>query len=113
MCSSPGQRVGRRPRRPSSRLLDFALFLSAFVGMLSPHSSWAQPAFDPARGILLHAFTPIYLAAGAHADDPVVALVDPSRRRTLIAERLERDAACVYRWDIHLQGERETVFFDA
>jgi protocatechuate 3,4-dioxygenase alpha subunit len=38
-----------------------------------------------------------------------------SRRKTLVAERTDRrsDAgAAVYRFDIRLQGENETVFFD-
>ena len=36
----------------------------------------------------------------------------PVRRKTLIAQREVRDAAVVYRFDIRLQGEGETVFFD-
>ncbi|MEM7025901.1 MAG: protocatechuate 3,4-dioxygenase subunit alpha, partial [Pseudomonadota bacterium] len=35
-----------------------------------------------------------------------------SRRSTLIAERQERDDEIVYRFDICLQGDDETVFFD-
>jgi protocatechuate 3,4-dioxygenase, alpha subunit len=34
------------------------------------------------------------------------------RRDTLIAQREDRDGAIVYVFDIRLQGERETVFFD-
>jgi protocatechuate 3,4-dioxygenase alpha subunit len=34
------------------------------------------------------------------------------RRQTLIGQRQQRGAATVYRFDIRLQGERETVFFD-
>ena len=34
------------------------------------------------------------------------------RRETLIAQREERDGESVYTFDIHLQGDRETVFFD-
>ena len=37
------------------------------------------------------------------------------RRKTLVAERLDRrgdGGAAVYRFDIRLQGEDETVFFD-
>ena len=43
----------------------------------------------------------------------MLAVVDPTRRKTLVAERTGRGTDVVYRWDIHLQGERETVFFDA
>ena len=38
-----------------------------------------------------------------------------ARRKTLLAERTDRpgdDGAAVYRFDIRLQGEAETVFFD-
>jgi protocatechuate 3,4-dioxygenase alpha subunit len=44
--------------------------------------------------------------------DPVLALVPGARRATLIARA---DSADGDRWmfDIHLQGDRETVFFDA
>ena len=36
----------------------------------------------------------------------------PERRKSLIAAREERGGAVVYRFDIHLQGDHETVFFD-
>jgi protocatechuate 3,4-dioxygenase alpha subunit len=35
-----------------------------------------------------------------------------SRRNTLIASRETREGKIVYSFDIYLQGERETVFFD-
>jgi protocatechuate 3,4-dioxygenase alpha subunit len=45
--------------------------------------------------------------------DPVLNLIEwEVRRKTLIAEREVRGAEVVYRFDIHLQGENETVFFD-
>ena len=50
----------------------------------------------------------------ANAQDPVLNIIEqPERRKTLIAPRSVRDGATVYTFDIHLQGERETVFFDA
>jgi protocatechuate 3,4-dioxygenase alpha subunit len=40
-------------------------------------------------------------------------MLEPAQRReTLMAHRQERDGATVYVFDIHLQGDRETVFFD-
>jgi protocatechuate 3,4-dioxygenase alpha subunit len=66
-----------------------------------------------ARGLLKRLFTRIYFAGeAANASDPVLALVPPERRDTLIARR---DAAnpALYRFDIRLQGGEETVFFDA
>jgi len=67
------------------------------------------------RGLLLHAFTRIYFSDEKRANDsdPVLAQVPPKRRDTLIAERTNTPAGTVYRFDIHMQGDRETVFFDA
>ena len=66
-----------------------------------------------ARGMLVHAFTRMYFGDNAHnAVDLVLMRVDAARRSTLIAQRTDRDGAAVYRWDVHLQGASETVFFD-
>jgi protocatechuate 3,4-dioxygenase alpha subunit len=68
-----------------------------------------------ARGINVHLNTRIYFEdeADANAVDPVLNLVElPPRRETLIARREERDGQTVYRFDIRLQGEGETVFLD-
>lgn len=66
-----------------------------------------------ARGMLVHAFTRMYFSDDArNADDAVLLTVDPVRRATLIGERREHDSHATYRWDIRLQGDRETVFFD-
>ncbi len=66
------------------------------------------------RGLLVHAFTRIYFSdeAQANAQDPVLALVPAERRETLVAQRAEVGAQVVYRFDIHMQGPKETVFFD-
>jgi protocatechuate 3,4-dioxygenase alpha subunit len=65
------------------------------------------------RGMLLHTFTRIYFEDEAQANekDPVLAAVPADRRGTLIARR-EPNTANVYRFDIHMQGDKETVFFD-
>lgn len=67
-----------------------------------------------ARGILNHAFTRIYFAdeADANSADPVLQSVPADRRDTLIAVRSDTPAGPVYRFDIHMQGDDETVFFD-
>ena len=69
-----------------------------------------------ARGINLGLNTRMYFEdeAQANADDPVINLIEWERRRaTLIARRDdERDGVARYRFDIRLQGEDETVFFD-
>jgi len=69
-----------------------------------------------ARGINLGLLTRLYFAdeAAANAEDPVLRLVEqPARRATLIAAHALRDGRPVYTFDIRLQGEGETVFFDA
>lgn len=76
----------------------------------APHLSVAVFA----RGLLNHLYTRIYFdddpSTGA---DPILGRVPEARRSTLIA-RLERGAGLTrsYRFDIVLQGESETVFFD-
>lgn len=66
-----------------------------------------------ARGMLLHTQTRIYFAdEPANATDPVLLSVPGERRATLLA-RLEEDGEIpLYRFDIHMQGEQETVFFE-
>ncbi len=67
-----------------------------------------------ARGINIGLSTRVYFAGEpANADDPVLRMIDPPvRRETLLARREERAGGVVYVFDIRLQGERETVFFD-
>ena len=68
-----------------------------------------------ARGINIGLNTRMYFSdeEEANAKDPVLNLIEWERRRkTLIAERSERDGKTVYRFEIRLQGEDETVFFD-
>jgi protocatechuate 3,4-dioxygenase, alpha subunit len=66
------------------------------------------------RGMLSHAFTRIYFGDEAEANrrDPVLAAVPAQRRETLVAARDEQPGGVVYRFDIRMQGDRETVFFD-
>ena len=65
------------------------------------------------RGMLMHLYTRIYFGGeAANAADPVMALVPAERRATLIATRQPGNGSAVYRFDIRLQGDNETVFFD-
>ena len=67
------------------------------------------------RGLLNHLYTRLYFDdEPANADDPVLARVPAERRATLVARRAARDSegAAVYRHDVRLQGDGETVFFD-
>ena len=65
-----------------------------------------------ARGMLLQNYTRIYFDGEAgNAADPVLALVPADRRATLIATRRPGSGSAVYRLDINIQGDNETVFF--
>ncbi|MFW5654200.1 MAG: protocatechuate 3,4-dioxygenase subunit alpha [Roseicyclus sp.] len=81
------------------------------VGPAAPHINlWIV-----ARGINLGLNTRLYFddEAEANASDPVLNLIEwERRRRTLLARRSTRDGRTVYRFDIRIQGDGETVFFD-
>ena len=90
----PGPVAGRRGRKT-----------------MAPHISF----WIVSRGINIGLATRMYFGdeAAANASDPVLNIIEqPERRQTLIAARTERDGQAVYTFDIHLGGERETVFFD-
>jgi protocatechuate 3,4-dioxygenase alpha subunit len=68
-----------------------------------------------ARGINIVLHTRMYFddETQANAADPVINLIEWTvRRQTLIAKRERSGSETVYRFDIRLQGEGETVFFD-
>lgn len=81
------------------------------VGMQAPHLNlWLV-----ARGINIGLHTRMYFSdeAAANAADPVLNLIEwQHRRATLIAARDDSGDTPVYRFEIRLQGEDETVFFD-
>jgi protocatechuate 3,4-dioxygenase alpha subunit len=62
------------------------------------------------RGQLIHSFTRVYFSdeAALNEKDEVLNAVPAERRNTLIAQK--KDTAYVF--DIRMQGEGETVFFD-
>ncbi len=62
------------------------------------------------RGQLLHSYTRIYFSDEANLNDTdeVLSSVAENRRNTLIAEK----RGSRYNFDIHMQGDQETVFFD-
>ena len=80
-----------------------------------PDESWQAPHLEIAilmRGLLRHLVTRVYFSDElANASDPVLNLLEPSRRRTLIAKKMG-EKRNVFRWDVHLQGQDETVFLD-
>jgi protocatechuate 3,4-dioxygenase alpha subunit len=62
-----------------------------------------------ARGLLHRVPTRIYFGdePEANAADPLLSGLEPERRATLVAVAEDGE----YRFDIHLQGDHETVFF--
>jgi protocatechuate 3,4-dioxygenase alpha subunit len=67
------------------------------------------------RGINIGLWTRMYFSdeADANANDPILNGIEwVVRRKTLVAEKSVRDGQTVYRFDIRLQGDNETVFFD-
>ena len=79
--------------------------------LMAPHISlWIV-----ARGINVGLNTRMYFddEAVANAKDGVMSLVEwENRRGTLVATRSLRDDQVIYRFDIRVQGDGETVFFD-
>ena len=79
--------------------------------MMAPHIN----VWIVSRGINIGLHTRMYFSdeADANAADPVLNLIEQEERRaTLIAKRTKRDGKAVYAFDIVLQGDDETVFFD-
>jgi protocatechuate 3,4-dioxygenase alpha subunit len=90
----PGRVAGRSGHRP-----------------MAPHINF----WIAARGINIGLSTRMYFSdeEAANLEDPVLNIIEqPERRKTLIAQRERRGGEVVYLFDIRLQGEGETVFFD-
>ena len=90
----PGSVAGRRGRKA-----------------MAPHVNF----WIAARGINIGLATRMYFGDEdtANAEDPVLNIIEQlERRKTLIAPKSLRDGKALYTFDIYLQGERETVFFD-
>jgi len=69
-----------------------------------------------ARGLLNHLVTRLYFADDPQtANDPILALVPTQRQSTLLARPSQSGNSSrvnVYRFDLVLQGDKETVFFN-
>ena len=76
-------------------------------GMQAPHINISIFA----RGVLNRLATRLYFDGyPALTEDPVLKLVEPALRSTLLAKR---DSKGAWRLPIHLGGEQETVFFES
>lgn len=78
---------------------------------MAPHISF----WIVARGINIGLHTRLYFGdeEAANAADPILGRIEHRVRvPTLIAQRSAEDGLPTYTFDIYLQGEKETVFFD-
>jgi len=96
---------------PSNRFVFETIKPGSVDGRQAPHIN----VIVHMRGMMNHAFTRVYFSdeGAANDRDPVLRSVPAERRGTLIAMCATLPTGTVYRFDIRMQGERETVFFDA
>jgi protocatechuate 3,4-dioxygenase alpha subunit len=127
LCDRPANELAAGGTRLSGRVFDGAgaPVDDALVELWDGDSGFGRTATDPegrfdfvvsapadghfelmvfARGLLKPVVTRIYLPGG---DDAFLASLSERDRSTLVAEPDEQG----FRFDVHLQGERETVFF--
>jgi len=94
-------------RVPTGKSGEFAFHLS------TPTSPAGEPVAYVAvfaRGLTKHQFTAVFLEDDlALGESAILAQVPAARRDTLIARK---DGDGRYRWDIWMQTDKETVFFD-
>jgi protocatechuate 3,4-dioxygenase alpha subunit len=99
----PARAFGRCPTDAGGRW-EIVTRKPAGAGGEAPHIAVAVFA----RGLLYRVPTRIYFGdeEAANAGDPLLSSLDPERRATLVATAEDGG----YRFDIHLQGDHETVF---
>src|SRR5437773_2536226 len=82
-----------------------------FHGGLLPQAPHLN-VFVFARGLLDHLRTRLYFDdERTNTDDPVLRVVPQPRRPTLLAKHQTAGGRVIYRYDVVLQGDGETVFF--
>lgn len=64
------------------------------------------------RGSLHQLYTRLYFSDEFNETDPLLSSIDVTRRHTLIAQRQEINGVVHYQFNIYMQGNKETVFFD-
>jgi protocatechuate 3,4-dioxygenase, alpha subunit len=109
----PGFRgYGRAATSPKGKFCFYTIRPGRVPG---PQSTLQAPHIEVClfmRGLLKQLVTRVYFEDDpTNVEDYVLNLVEPARRSTLMARRIEKSES-VYRWNILLQGEDETVFFE-
>jgi protocatechuate 3,4-dioxygenase alpha subunit len=103
--SAPGWTgFGRCPTDEEGR---FA-FTTVVPGPVGPGQAPHADLSVFARGLVQRLLTRVYFPGADPERDPVLAAVPPERRATLLAEP---EGPSTLRFDVHLAGEDETVFF--
>lgn len=83
-----------KTKKPKSEQLNSAPFLWVIIFM---------------RGQLIHTYTRLYFADEPNNErDTVLNQIPADRKNTIIAEKIGQ----IYEFNIYMQGEKETVFFD-
>ncbi|GGJ68523.1 protocatechuate 3,4-dioxygenase subunit alpha [Deinococcus aquiradiocola] len=95
---TPLHRYALHTLKPGSAAPGLAPRLNVWLGM---------------RGLLTHLVTAVYFSDEDNSGDPLLNAVPDHRRHTLIARREDTPDGAVYHLDFRMQGQDETVFFDA
>jgi len=66
------------------------------------------------RGLMMHGNTRLYFSdeAEANQQDIILSQIPEDRKPTLIAQRTDSEGLSEYLFNIHMQGDKETLFFD-
>ena len=66
------------------------------------------------RGLMMHGYTRLYFSDEAEANqrDIVLSQIPEDRKQTLVAQRTDTEGQNEYSFNIHMQGDEETLFFD-
>ena len=103
-----GQAIPGFRRIPSGEAGEFSLRLSLPEAPTRGEPVMYVTVF--ARGLVKHQFTTVFLEDDSGlAQSAILGQVPEARRATLLARKLGENA---YQWDIWMQTEKETVFFD-
>jgi protocatechuate 3,4-dioxygenase alpha subunit len=105
--AEPQQMIPGFRRVPSGEQGEFSMRVAAPVGGSGEPLMYVTVF---ARGLVKHQFTAVFLEDDASlAQSGILNQVPEARRATLLARKTGDGQ---YRWDIRMQGEQETVFFD-
>jgi protocatechuate 3,4-dioxygenase alpha subunit len=107
-AAESGQAVPGFRRLPSGEKGEFSLRLSVPQGATRGEPAAYVTVF--ARGLVKHQFTAVFLEDDTGlAQSAILNQVSEARRQTLVARKTGEGQ---YSWDIWMQTDKETVFFD-